>query len=67
MKTIEFNDYEINDLARTLKYAKTKKEAELKEEGAPKEKVKFELGTINVLISRLPLKPDAYKAIFGDK
>lgn len=67
MRTIELNDYELNDLARTLKYAKGKKEAELRAEGATKEKIKFELGTINVLISRLPLKPEAYKAIFGDK
>lgn len=56
MKTIEFKEYEINDLIRTLEYAKKKKEEEYKNERLSLSQYRFEIGLIQDLIARIPVK-----------
>ena len=56
MKVIEFQEYEINDLLRTLYYAKDKKMADYKEGKLCLNQSKYEIGIIDDLIARIPTK-----------
>ena len=56
MKVIELKEYEVNDLIRTLEYAKNKKREEYNAGKFSKTQFNFELGLIQDLISKIPVK-----------
>lgn len=56
MKTLEFKEYEINDLIRTLEYAKRKKEEDYKRDDLTLSQYRFEIGLIQDLIAKIPVK-----------
>lgn len=56
MKTIEYTDYEINDLIRTLEYAKDKKMADYKAGKINLSQSTYEIGLIRDLIAKIPDK-----------
>ena len=56
MKVIEFKDYAINDLIRTLQYAKKKKEEDYYNKELTLAQYRFEIGLIQDLIAQIPVK-----------
>lgn len=56
MKVIEYTNYEMNDLIRTLEYAKDKKMKDYKDGKMNLSQYQYEIGIINDLIAKVPLK-----------
>lgn len=56
MKIIEYTDYEINDLIRTLNYAKDKKMNDYKTGKINLKQSQYDIGIINYLINKVPVK-----------
>ena len=56
MKTIEYTYCEINDLIRTLEYAKNKKREEYEKGKINENQYNFEIGLIKDLIAKVPIK-----------
>lgn len=56
MKTIQLEQYEMNDLIRFLEYAKNKKLKDYKKGTINLSQYNYELGLIRDLISKIPLK-----------
>lgn len=56
MKTIEFQEYEINDLLRTLYYARDKKMEDYKMRKINLAQSQYEIGIIKDLIAKVPIK-----------
>lgn len=56
MKIIEFQEYEINDLLRTLYYARDKKMEDYKMGKINLAQSQYEIGIIKDLIARVPVK-----------
>ena len=61
MKVIELQEYEINDLLRTLYYAKDKKMEDYKNGKINLSQSQYEIGIIKDLIARVPIKSYAKK------
>lgn len=64
MKKIELANYEVNDLARILCYAKVKKKEDYANEKISKESLNYTLGSLDMLIMRLGLDDDALKTLY---
>ena len=61
MKIIEYTDYEMNDLIRTLEYAKDKKMKDYKDGKMNLSQCQYEIGIIKDLINKTPSKRIAIK------
>ena len=56
MVKIELKDYQLNDLVRTLEFAKNKKKEEYEKNKMNLSQYRFEIGLIQDLIAQIPVK-----------
>lgn len=58
MKTIQFENYELNDLIRYLEYAEKKKKEDMNNGLITSNMYKLDKQTIQILLSKIPKKYD---------